>query len=171
MGKSIIIYKSKTGFTKQYAEWIREELICDITSFENRTKVDLYEYDTIIYSGAFYAGKINGLNWFKKQVPKLEGKKLVVLAVGASPADFPDVQNTLNKNFTEEESKKVKTFYVQAGLSYEKMGAKDRFLMAGLRKMLKKQDPDSEMYKMILKSFDVSSRDFILPLVSYCSRG
>ena len=116
-------------------------------------------------------GKINGLNWLKKQLPKLEGKKLVVLAVGASAADFPDVQNTLNKNFTEEELKKVRTFYVQAGLSYEKMGVKDRFLMAGLRKMLKKQDPDSEMYKMVLKSFDASSRDFILPLVSYCSRG
>ena len=51
------------------------------------------------------------------------------------------------------------------------MGVKDRFLMAVLRKMLKKQDPDSEMYKMVLKSFDASSRDFILPLVSYCSRG
>ena len=28
--KIIVIYKSKTGFTKRYAEWIAEELKCDI---------------------------------------------------------------------------------------------------------------------------------------------
>lgn len=28
--KTIIIYKSKSGYTKKYALWIAEELICDI---------------------------------------------------------------------------------------------------------------------------------------------
>ncbi len=28
--KTIVVYKSKYGYTKRYAEWIAEELSCDI---------------------------------------------------------------------------------------------------------------------------------------------
>jgi len=28
--KTVVIYKSKTGFAKKYAEWIAEELVADI---------------------------------------------------------------------------------------------------------------------------------------------
>ena len=28
--KTVVIYKSRTGFTKKYAEWISEELSADI---------------------------------------------------------------------------------------------------------------------------------------------
>lgn len=30
MSKTVVIYKSKTGFAKKYAQWISEELHCDL---------------------------------------------------------------------------------------------------------------------------------------------
>ena len=33
--KIIVLYKSKTGFSKKYAHWIAETLNCDIASLDN----------------------------------------------------------------------------------------------------------------------------------------
>ena len=52
--KTIVAYKSKSGYTKTYAEWIAQELHCDIK--ENAELSDLAGYDTIIYGGGMYAG-------------------------------------------------------------------------------------------------------------------
>lgn len=41
----IVIYKSKTGFTKRYAEWIAEELKCDILDYKNLSRLSIAEYE------------------------------------------------------------------------------------------------------------------------------
>ena len=55
--KILIIYKSKTGFTKKYAEWIREETDAEIIPFKRKNKVTLNLYDTIIFGAPFTRGK------------------------------------------------------------------------------------------------------------------
>ncbi len=62
-------------------------------------------------------------------------------------------------------------FYMQSGLCYEKMGFFDKTLMKMLSKMLssKKDKSDSEGGTTIAisKSHDISSKDYIMPLVNY----
>ncbi len=57
--RSIVIYKSQTGFTQKYAEWIAEELKADIFDILQVNVEMLQNYDTIIYGGGLYAGGIN----------------------------------------------------------------------------------------------------------------
>ena len=90
--KILIIYKSKTGFTKKYAEWIREETDAEIIPFKRKNKVSLNLYDTIIFGAPFHAGKISGLNWLKKKLPELKNKKIIVFATGASPAQDEEIK-------------------------------------------------------------------------------
>ena len=52
--KTIVAYKSKSGYTKKYAQWIAQELNCDIK--ENAELSDIINYDVIIYGGGMYAG-------------------------------------------------------------------------------------------------------------------
>lgn len=87
--RTIVIYKSKTGFTEQYAQWIRDELGCEIARYEDRNHINLEDYDTLIFGGGFYAGKIAGLKWFLEQALVLDSRKVVVFGTGASPAGFP----------------------------------------------------------------------------------
>ena len=56
--KTVIIYASQTGFTKQYAEWIREKVSCDCVKLKDVKKLNLSDYDTIVYGGWFIAGGI-----------------------------------------------------------------------------------------------------------------
>lgn len=39
--KSIVIYNSQTGFTKQYAEWISQEAGCECVSLKKASKIKL----------------------------------------------------------------------------------------------------------------------------------
>ena len=103
MSKTAVIYKSKTGFTCKYAQWIAEETGCDLFSYEQREKVDFSRYDTILYGGGFYAGTIGGLKWFKKKLPELSGKKTAVFATGSTPANTPEAEKAMKQNFTPEE--------------------------------------------------------------------
>lgn len=165
---TLLIYRSKTGFTKQYAEWICETLPCDVVSWKAVDENALEKYDTIIYGSSLHAGMILGLKKFFQMVDQLD-KKIIVFATGACPADSPDIATAMRKNFTDEQWARVKTFYFQSGLCYEKMGLVDKTMMAMFRSMLKKQkNVDNITYEMVQKSYDLSEKKFIEPLVAYC---
>lgn len=169
--KTVIIYRSQTGFTKQYAEWIAEQTQADCYSFEDAKNKDFSNYDIIVYGGWCCAGSIKKLNWFQERIPKWEGKKLIVFAVGASPIENPDVEKTLHKIFTDEEREKVKVFYCPGGFRYDKMPVGSKLLMKMFESALKtkkdKTEEEEHMADMIGNSYDISDKKYIIPIVSY----
>ena len=86
MSKGIILYQSKYGATKKYADWLVEETGFDCVETKNAKVVNLQEYDVIILGGGVYASGIAGLQFLKKNIGQLADKKIVVFAVGASPS-------------------------------------------------------------------------------------
>lgn len=168
IGKVLLIYKSKTGFTKKYAEWIGEKVVCDLVSYEDREKISLGDYDTIIFGGGFYAGTISGLKWFKSQKKELADKNVIIYATGSAPAGTPQTEQTFQQSFTEEERKRFRLFYLQGGINYEKMGGLNRMMMAMFLKMLKKKEgEESEAYRLISQSFDCTAKEKLQPLLQW----
>ena len=66
--RTVVIYKSKTGFTKKYAKWISEELSSDIFDISKVTANMLTAYDTVIYGGGLYAMGISGVKLITKNL-------------------------------------------------------------------------------------------------------
>ncbi len=169
--RAIVVYHSKTGFTKKYAEWISEVLTCNIVELKKTDSSSLDSYDVVIFGGGLMAGQIGGLKKFKTIVGKLN-KRLVVFATGATPGEDKKIyEQTLNANFSEEEKKKVSYFYFQSGVNYENMGIFSKMMMKMLSAMLaKKKDAtpeELEMAKAIKNSSDFSRKEYIEPLVKY----
>lgn len=131
--KTLVIYSSKTGFVRKYAEWIAEELRADLFPVERTHKSIFRSYDTIIYGGGLYAGGIKGIGLIKKSLSDLEGKKVIVFASGASPWSEKVLNEVRDKNFTAEEQKKIKFFYLRGGFDLTKLGFFDRLLMKLLK--------------------------------------
>ena len=98
--KTIVAYKSKSGYTKRYAEWIAQELGCDIK--ENPELSDILGYDTIIYGGGMYAGGFNGGKLITKNLDKLSGKKIALFAVGSNPGREHEMKVFWNRVLTAE---------------------------------------------------------------------
>lgn len=174
MKNAVIIYRSKTGFTKKYANWLAESLSCQAISYENRASIHLAEYKIVVYMGSFCAGVIGGIKWFKKEAADLSNTAKVVLAVGAMPEGTPEAPEAIASNFSEEEQKEIKAFYLPGGLAYEKMGLKDRMLMKAFSRMMKrkadKKDASreqKEMAQVIARSYDCSDRTYLEPAIAY----
>lgn len=169
--KTLVIYKSRTGFTKRYAQWIAEELGCKAEDYKNLGNIDLNSLDLIIFGSRFHASTIDGLKKVRKLV---DGKncKLVVFATGATPAEeTKTIEEAMRNNFGDSD---IPHFYMQSGLCYEKMSFFDRTLMKMFAKMMSRKKDKSEaeagMVAAIGKSYDSSDRSYITPLIEYIKK-
>lgn len=167
--KIAIIYTSQTGFTKQYAQWLSEEVKGECFTVTEAEKTDFSEYDAIVFGGWCFAGTIKKLDWFKGKMAQWADKKKAVFAVGASPAENPELEEGLRKNFTDEEWRQMWVFYCPGGLCYEKMKPVSKVMMKMFVKMLakKKSEKEQMMAEMLGKSYDISDKKYVLPIAEY----
>lgn len=80
--KAVVIYHSQTGFTKRYARWIVEAAGADCFELSAAKKKDLTSYEAIIFGSWACAGGISKISWFKSNIDRWAGKKLIVFCVG-----------------------------------------------------------------------------------------
>ena len=167
--KTVVIYRSKTGFVKKYAEWIAKALDADLFPLDSFKPDQFAAYDAIVYGGGLYAGGINGIKFIKKHLALLKGKRIAVFATGATPARTETTNELRRINFTPEEQQQVQFFYLRGGFDYEKLGIVDKCLMALLRMKLKHKKiagPDERgMLAAYSKPVDFTQERLIQPLV------
>ncbi len=76
----------------------------------------------------------------------------------------------MTNNLNEEELNNIKHFYIPAGLKYEIMGFLGKTMMKMASKMLEKRTIKKEdivMQNSIKKSYDISGKEIIKPLIEY----
>lgn len=170
MENCVVIYKSKTGFTEKYANWIAEELNCDVYPLENVNLVNLSEYDLIIFGSGVRAGKMAGIKFIDKSRINFPNKKLVIFATGATPPDESEaIERVRTMNVPKNSG--IPFFYFQSGFNYERMKGLDKLLMTMVKgimgRMKDKDGTQNEMVAAMKNSYDHSSRASIEPLVSF----
>lgn len=140
MSKGIILYQSKYGATKRYADWLAEATDFEITETKKANIHDVSAFDAVILAGGIYASGIAGLSFLKKNISELKNNKIAVLCVGASPYDEQAFKAIYEHNF-KGELDGVKCFYARGAWDEEAMSFKDRTLCKLLQKAVAKKDP------------------------------
>src|SRR5690554_4267207 len=135
MLKTVVLYCSKTEYTRKYAEWIAEDL--SLEAYDLNKVQDLNEAvneaDTVIFGGGLYAIGINGLKKLMAQVNFEKISSLYVFCTGLS-VDSAEVQIEIYKNNLKDvENKQVKLYYYRGGFDFGKLGFLDRLLMRVLK--------------------------------------
>ena len=166
--KTVVIYESGTGFTKQYAQWISEELHCDCVNRKKISKKEILNYDRIIYGGWIFGGQIMGL----KEIREISSP-FAVFAVGCSPSNFEEVNNQIKIMNTVGLENQIPFFYLEGGLHFEKLGFFKKFILKAIKKVvnqkIEKTRQEEFMAQNLATSFDHSSKNQIKPLVEFCS--
>lgn len=152
--KAVVIYKSQTGFTKKYAEWIAEELAADIFHVSEANIDMLKNYDTVVYGGGLYASGISGIKFITENSDSLKGKRVIVFATGASVGRAEEIDGVKNKKFTAEQQKYIKFFYLRGGFNYEKLSSFNKILMTLLKWKLKTKKDLTADERGMLASYD-----------------
>lgn len=123
----VIIYKSKTGHTKKYANMLSKELNIPCYSYKD-AKVN--DNDEVIFLSYIYASKIMGLS---KTLKKYNVK--VVIGVGAMPYS-KDYLNTIK----DANNIKLPFFYLRGGIDYNKLNFFFRKFLPIIGKDIAKND-------------------------------
>ena len=166
--KTVVIYESGTGFTKQYAQWISEELHCDCVNRKKISKKEILNYDRIIYGGWIFGGQIMGL----KEIREISSP-FAVFAVGCSPSNFEEVTNQIKIMNTVGLENQIPFFYLEGGLHFEKLGFFKKFILKAIKKVvnqkIEKTRQEEFMAQNLATSFDHSDKTQIKELVDYCN--
>lgn len=160
--KTIVVYKSSTGFTKQYAQWIAEKCNCLATDIKKLDMKELNQYDKIIYGGWIMGNMIMGLGKLKNE----NIDKLVVFAVGSS-TESEELKSTIREV---NQLGNIPFFYFEGGFHFEKLSFPVKMMLKALKKSIAKKENKTEQEEMQEKlgtSFDHSNPDFIKPLVDF----
>ena len=192
-GKTIVIYTSKYGSAKQYAEWIAEALSCEAKEAKTVKRAELDDYDTIIYGGGVHAGGIEGWDSFRKNLKKYldmpyfnaidkEGnfveanyhplKNVCCFAVGINVQNFNGRAELRNVNFDKKYLKPVTCFYLDGRYRPEEIKGADGLLMKYVKKLLTEKGlnmtpEERELLRRIEEGCDLVNREQIKPIVDF----
>ena len=174
MNKIVVIYKSKYGSTKRYAQWIAEETKSDIFESSEIGINKLMEYDIIIYGGGLYASGISGVSILTKNFESLKDKKIIVFTVGLASTDRKEVFSPIiEKNFSKEMRDNIIFYHLRGGIDYKKLSLVHKSMMAGLKMVVSKKssneltDDDRELLATYGKKVDFTEKNTITPLLLY----
>ena len=158
---AIVIYKSKYGSTKTYAQWIADELHCSAVDAKNIKADDLLKYDTIIYGGGLYAEVINGITLITKNLDKLADKKIAVFTTGITPLECKEYYDKLviEKNFKPEMLQYIKIFNFLGKMIIDELSIVHKTALKTLKKIMSGKENPTEMEKLLVELCD-SDGDF-----------
>lgn len=144
MKKQLIIYGSRYGSARRYAERLAE--MTGIEAVEYKEAKDLDDYDRIVYLGSLYAGGVTGL---KQTVGKMSPQQeLIVATVGlADPTDAANVahirqsiKGQIPAHFYDES----RLFHLRGAIDYTKLNLKYRLMMSLLAKKVAKLSEEQQ---------------------------
>ncbi|WP_312642231.1 flavodoxin domain-containing protein [Hydrogenoanaerobacterium sp.] len=174
MKNAVVVYQSKYGSTKKYAQWLAERLDCELFKASQIKADRLEQYDTILFGGGLYASGISGISLITNHFEKLKGKTIAVFTVGlADPNQKEQFGTILERNFTEEMRSQIRIFHLRGGIDYKKLGFIHKTMMKMLINMMRKrpQEELTEEQNMMLEAYgrvvDFTDQTTIEPIVSF----
>ena len=171
--KALVLYKSKYGSTKQYAEWIGEALSCPVQEAKSVSVKELAAYDTLVYGGGLYGEVINGVHLITKNMEMLRGKKIAVFTTGITPLTCRDYYDkmVIEKNFKSGVPSEIRVFNFMGKMILKELSVPHRAALKTLKKIMQGKENPSEMEKLLIELCDAdgdfSEKSAIAPLLSY----
>ena len=143
MHEIAVIYTSRYGTAKAYAEYIASELKADLHACKDLPAAKLSGYSTIIYGGGLYAGGISGIDYIKRNWSRVKEKRLIVFSVGFTPATRTDVlKKVIDSCFTESQQRVMSFYHFPGQVDYGKLTLLHQFALAARKQLLRGKKAD-----------------------------
>ena len=158
---AIVIYKSKYGSTRAYAEYIANKLECRAEEVKNVSASELLNYDAIIYGGGLYAEIINGVSFITKNINTLKDKKIAVFSTGITPMDCREYYDgmVIEKNFKTGVPSNLRVFNFPGKMIHSELSLPHRTALSALKKIMSSKEKSTEM-EMLLAELCDADGDF-----------
>lgn len=171
--KAIVIYKTKYGAARSYAEWIATELGCEMTDVKSIKPKTLEAYDTVIYGGGLYAEVINGISFITKNFDILKNKKIIVYTTGLTPVDCREYydKTVMEKNFKAGKPDEIRVFNFLGKMIINELTPVHRGAIKTLKKIMSAKQNPTELERLLIELCDAdgdfTDKKYIADLVKY----
>lgn len=156
----VIVYESKTGFTKRYADMLSAKMELKVFRVKDLARVNRDE--EIIFLGWMKVGKIQGLNKVRNYNVK------AVCGSGSGRTAEPDTETVIARNKIEN----LPFFYLRGGcFPLRELKGMDKIMLSMFIKMLKsrkdKDEKTEESISIIENGFDGVKEENLAPVVEW----
>lgn len=173
MENTVVIYQGKYGATRQYAEWIAEELDCEIYPLDKFRRSTLPDYDNIIFGGALQAGAIKGFDLIQKNHMDflIRRQKVVAFAVGISVDDPENRRQIRETNLTRKGLEGMNLYYCKGAFDPSSVKGAEKFIVNLSMKTLYKEkerwtEYQEQLYHDMSEGANYVDRKYIEPIVA-----
>lgn len=156
----VIVYESKTGFTKKYAHMLAEKTGLKVFSVKELSKVS--QDEEIVFLGWMKVGKIQGRNKLRKYNVK------AVCGSGTGRTAEPNTETVIARN----KIQSIPFFYLRGGcFPLKELKGMDKIMLSMFLKMLKnRKDKDErveEAISIIENGFDGVKEENLQPVLEW----
>ncbi len=149
--KGLIVYYSRYGSTRSYAQLLAEKSGWQLRSMDTVTKKELIDTDVLLIASMIRIGRMPIRRWARRHASLLKKKQLVVLAVGGtSPTNQKYYIQSILKNLAFLDLLPEQCF----GLGGREIGAVMKGMDACIFKILEKIPTSPKEHEEILKDID-----------------
>ena len=176
MKDTIVVYQSKYGSTRKYAQWLETLIDCDCVSVDDLKKKELPYYDNIIFGGGIHAGGITGINLIKKNYKKIHDKNIIIFAVGIDDRKDETIKELKYINYNKK-MEKIPLFFCPGAYDPFKIKGFDKWLITKVRNMImrkpvvQREDSEVELVKRIDNGGDWTDKKFLEPIIKALDEG
>jgi menaquinone-dependent protoporphyrinogen IX oxidase len=159
----LIVYQSKYGSTRQYAEWIRQATGGDLINVATEDKPDLAGYDIVIVGSSVRTGNIVIAPFIKERWGVLQGKEVILFTTSGTPPRHPKIRSIYETSLPEEIRNRIAYFPLPGRMSGKDLTFFDSLLIA----VGKIMEQDETLKKDMGKDFDGVQRENLVPLLEH----
>lgn len=161
--RGIVLYESRNGSTKQYAEWLAADIGFDCAPARKARRLE--DYDAVAIGSNVHTYKVALGPWIVKKWAALKGKKVAIFTVAGAPSQSPQRAQWLEESVGKDIASAVPHFPLQGRMKFADMRWIDRKMIALGVMMTAKKDP--EMAKKIGMEFDAVDRSVLKPIAEH----
>ena len=170
----IILYGSQYGASRQYAEALEIRTGLPAVSYDEIR--DFGPFDTIVYVGGLYAGKVTGLAQTLKRLPTDHPFRFLVATVGladGSEENLKNIREGLVKTLTPAIFARTAHVHLRGALDYRLLSRKHHLMMQALCSLLRRKPVNERTWQdqAILDSYgqalDFMDFDGLLPIQAW----
>lgn len=137
-----IVYSSKCGHTKRYADWLKEDIDADVIALTSFTPGRMASYRLIIFACGVYGDKLSIMDFVKKNITNIPMQKTMVMAVSWYTNDSEEArQKLIADNYPDQfKHNNVPLFVINSGIDKKLISPTDKVKLVAAKAMIDKKD-------------------------------
>ena len=166
-----IVYSSKCGHTKRYADWLKEEIDADVIAITSFAVNRMASYRLIIFACGVYGDKLSIMDFLKKNISSVPMQKIMVMAVSWYTNDSEEAkQKLIADNYPDQfKHNNVPIFVINSGIDKKLISPTDKVKLVAAKAMIDKKDgrtSDDINALAIIKGYaDQTSKDNLASII------